>query len=121
MIGVLGYFAVCFAAIVLYIQIRNTLSIGKAEQHMAHLMIVKMNREKVENLRDILLDLKAKAIKAGYQDMEKFYDIEHQMNLLSESLDRMERHLIAQGLQQPSGKGRLEYMLKLVDLSLATA
>jgi len=121
MIGILGYFAVCLGAAVLYLQIKNSFAISQAEKHMAAMMLVKLSRETLETLRDDLLELKTLAIKAGQEDMEKFYNIEHKINLLAEKLDRLERQLIAQGLQQPSSKGRLEYMLKLVDLSLASS
>ena len=120
MIGLLGYFAVCLGAIVIYLQINNTILINRAERNMTVSMLVFFHRQELEKLRDDLLVLKARAIEAGYQEMERFYEIEHKMNLLAEKLDRIERQLIAQGLQQPSNKGRLEYMLKLVNLSLAT-
>ena len=117
-ISVLGYVAVVFGAIVAYLQIRNTLLIRRAEQRMAMAMLIKLSSATLEELRDDLLKLKVLAIKAGHKEMERFYDIEHQMNLITENLNRVERQLIAQGLQQPSNKGRLEYMIKLVDLSL---
>ncbi len=117
----MGYFAVCFVAISIYLQIRNTLNIRTAERHMAMKMFVTMSQKTLEDLRSELIEIKRLAIKAGHRDMVKFYEIEHKLNLMTENLNRLERQLIAQGLQQPSGKGRLEYMLKLVDLSLANA
>ncbi|MEZ5307288.1 MAG: hypothetical protein R2684_09105 [Pyrinomonadaceae bacterium] len=118
MIEVLNYFALCLVAIILFCQIRNTLEIRRAENHMAD-KIHSSYGQQIERLRDDLLEFKSLAKEAGAREMDRFYEIEHELNRAAETLGRLERQLIAQGLQQPSGRGRLEYMLKLVDMSIA--
>ncbi len=119
MLPILGYVGVCLAVAAILIQLRGTHQIRIAERNMVGLMQVELNRHKLEALRDELLALKKLAVKLGFSEMERFYDIEHKMNLLVVKLDQIERVLIDQGLQQPSEKGRLEYMLKLVNMSIA--
>jgi hypothetical protein len=118
-IALLGYIAVCLAFFLFCSELRKTRQINKAEHHMAAKMKIALSIQKLESLRDRLLQLKVVAIKAGFQEMEMFYEIEHEMNIVALKLDRIERQIVAQGLQQPSGKGRLEYMLKLVDMTIA--
>ena len=119
MFAVFGYVAVCFGLVVIGLQIQQTRRIRSAEHKMANVLHVALSKQRLEGLRDELLALKDVAIKIGFPEMERFYEIEHSMNLLAIKLDQMERNLIDCGLQQPSEKGRLNYMLKLVDMGMA--
>lgn len=102
-------------------EFRKTFHIRAAEVRMAELLHVKWRQNELEKIRDELLDIKKEAISIGYEDMERIYHVEHKINLIAVQLDQQSRQLIMEGLRQPSERGRLEYMLKLVNLSIATA
>lgn len=121
MFAEISYVASILIAVAIYLQYQNSRRLRGAENNMAKLMHVALTRDKLEDLRDDLLKLKGHAIEVGFEPMERIYEIEHKMNLVAIKLDQIERNLIEQGLQQPSEKGRVAYMLKLVDLSIAVA
>ncbi len=97
----------------------TALSIRRAEKDMARLLPIQLQQTELESIRDELLQVKAKAIEIGFEDMPRIYEIEQKINLVVAQLDADSRHLIQEGLRQSSERGRVAYMLKLINLGIA--
>lgn len=117
-VGLLIFAGFIFAVVMILTEFKRAYLIERAEWRMAELMHVRYNQSRLESLRDDLLKIKEEAIRIKFNEMDKIYKIERELNQLSVSLDKKTRILLNQGLNQPSNKGKVSYMLKLVDMSM---